>query len=81
MCCGTRSDSRGPVARRGLWVTDNGPGTDPSYHERLFGIFQTLVPGEHQEGTGIGLGLVKQIAEGYAGTAELGSGIGPGRIF
>ncbi|HOW73205.1 MAG TPA: hypothetical protein PKY77_21620 [Phycisphaerae bacterium] len=62
-------------------MTDHDPGTDPKYQQRVLGIFQTLAPGAQREGTSIGLGLVKQNVEGYAGTVELESGIGPGCTF
>ena len=68
----------------GRWrfrVSDNGPGIDPKYHDKVFGIFQTLAPRDQQEGTGIGLALVKKIIEGYAGKVELASEIGRGCVF
>ena len=33
-------------------VTDNGPGIAPEYHDRIWGIFQTLKPRDEVEGTG-----------------------------
>ncbi len=62
-------------------VTDNGPGIDPKYHEKVFGIFQTLTPRDERESTGIGLALVKKIVEGYGGKAELESEVGKGCTF
>jgi len=62
-------------------VTDNGPGIDPRYHDKVFGIFQTLMPRDQQEGTGIGLALVKKIVEGYGGKVELQSQVGTGCSF
>ena len=41
-------------------VSDNGPGIDPHYHERIWQIFQTLAPRDKVEGTGIGLSVVRQ---------------------
>lgn len=47
-------------------VQDDGPGIDQLYHERLFGLFQTL--GKKQDdSTGIGLALCKQIVEAAGG--------------
>ncbi|HPD29158.1 MAG TPA: PAS domain S-box protein [Phycisphaerae bacterium] len=62
-------------------VTDNGPGIDPKYHEKIFGIFQTLTPRDQQEGTGIGLTLVRRIVELYSGKVELESEVGKGSTF
>jgi signal transduction histidine kinase len=48
-------------------VADNGPGIAPEYHERIFGIFQTLQARDKVEGTGIGLSLVKKLVESRGG--------------
>ncbi|MBI5559291.1 MAG: PAS domain S-box protein [Deltaproteobacteria bacterium] len=42
-------------------VIDNGPGIAPQYHEKIFEIFQTLVPRDEFESTGVGLTVVKKI--------------------
>lgn len=62
-------------------VTDNGPGIDPKYHEKVFGIFQVLNPRDQQESTGIGLTLVRKIVELYSGRVELTSEVGKGSTF
>jgi PAS domain S-box-containing protein len=41
-------------------VQDDGPGIDPAFHERVFGIFQTLRPRDEVEGSGIGLAIVRK---------------------
>ena len=62
-------------------VTDDGPGIEPQYHEKIFVIFQTLQPRDKVEGTGVGLSLVKKIVEGEGGTVTLESEPGKGSTF
>jgi PAS domain S-box-containing protein len=62
-------------------VADDGPGIDPAYHERIFGIFQTLEARDKVESTGIGLSLVKKIVESKGGTIQLTSQPGQGATF
>jgi len=40
--------------RDDLQNSDNGPVIAPEYHERIFGMFQTLQPRDQVEGSGIG---------------------------
>jgi PAS domain S-box-containing protein len=62
-------------------IADNGPGIDPAYHERIWGMFQTLASRDSVEGTGIGLSLVKKIVESRGGRVELDSAPGKGAAF
>ncbi|HXG54098.1 MAG TPA: ATP-binding protein [Vicinamibacterales bacterium] len=62
-------------------VSDNGPGIAPEYHERIWGMFQTLEARDKVEGTGIGLSLVKKLVEGQGGRAWVQSALGDGAIF
>ncbi|GJG85886.1 hypothetical protein tb265_10670 [Gemmatimonadetes bacterium T265] len=62
-------------------VADNGPGIAPQYHERVFGIFQTLQSRDQVEGTGIGLSVVKKIVEGQGGRVWVESAEGEGATF
>ena len=62
-------------------VADNGPGIAPQYHERVFGIFQTLQSRDRVEGTGIGLSVVKKIVEAQGGRAWVESAEGDGARF
>jgi PAS domain S-box-containing protein len=62
-------------------VSDNGPGIAPEYHERIWGIFQTLQPRDRVEGTGIGLSVVKKIVETRGGTVAVDSAPGRGATF
>ena len=43
-----------------LWIEDNGIGVDPSYHERIFRVFERLNRVEDFPGTGIGLAIVRK---------------------
>ena len=58
---GARPDNGSVVC----WVKDNGMGIDPRYHEKVFGLFEQLDPS--QEGSGIGLALVRRIVELHGG--------------
>jgi signal transduction histidine kinase len=62
-------------------VTDNGPGIAPEYHDRIWGIFQTLEPRDRVEGTGIGLSLVKKQVESQGGRVGVESSPGAGARF
>jgi signal transduction histidine kinase len=62
-------------------VTDDGPGVPPEYHERIWGIFQTLEARDRVEGTGIGLSLVKKLVEAQGGQVGITSSAGSGARF
>jgi PAS domain S-box-containing protein len=63
-----------------FFVRDNGIGIDPRFHAKVFGLFEKLETGE--EGTGLGLALVKRIIERYNGTIWIESAeTGQGTIF
>jgi PAS domain S-box-containing protein len=62
-------------------VADNGPGIAPEYHEKVFVMFQTLVPRDRVENTGVGLAIVKKIVEDKRGTIYLESQLGQGTTF
>ena len=62
-------------------VSDNGPGIDPEYHERIWGIFQTLAPRDKVEGTGIGLSVVRKIVETRGGSTSVESSRKQGSTF
>jgi GAF domain-containing protein/CheY-like chemotaxis protein/two-component sensor histidine kinase len=62
-------------------IQDNGPGIAPEYHQRIWGIFQTLEPRDTVEGTGIGLSVVKKIVESKRGSAWVEAQLGAGATF
>ena len=63
-----------------FYVADNGIGIEPKYHETVFGLFNRL--DQKEEGTGIGLTLVKRIIEVHGGRIWLESeGRGKGTTF
>jgi len=62
-------------------VRDNGPGIGAKYHEKIFKMFQTLLPRDELESTGIGLAVVKKIVELYGGRTWVESEVGQGSTF
>jgi PAS domain S-box-containing protein len=65
-----------------LVVSDNGRGIAPDDQERIFEIFQSLpAPGGSRRGTGIGLAVVRKIAETRGGRAWVESRPGHGATF
>jgi len=62
-------------------VTDNGPGIEEKYFERIFKIFQTLLPRDEFESTGVGLTVAKKIVELYGGKIWVQSEPGEGSTF
>jgi len=64
-----------------LSVTDNGPGIEEKYHQKIFDIFQTLSPKDESETAGMGLSIVKKIVESYGGEIWIDSIVGAGTTF
>lgn len=56
-----------------LWVTDEGPGIDPEDQARIFDRFVRgqVAQDTRVRGSGIGLALVKHIAESHGGSADV----------
>ena len=46
-----------------FFVRDNGVGIAPEFHDRIWGLFQTLERRDKVESTGIGLSVVRKIVE------------------
>ena len=64
-----------------FFVSDDGPGISPRYHEKIWAIFQTLEARDRVESTGVGLALVKKIVEGQGGRVWIESEEGQGATF
>ncbi len=62
-------------------VADDGPGIAPTYHDKVFIIFQTLEARDTKESTGIGLAIVKRIVEAEGGKIWIDSQEGSGATF
>ncbi len=61
-------------------VSDDGPGIAPEYHQKVFGMFQTLRPRDEVDGSGMGLAFVKKSVEVAGGEVTLRSD-GRGCVF
>lgn len=65
-----------------ITVADNGIGFNPDYRERIFKTFQRLHPvNGSYEGTGIGLAIVKRVAENHRAFVTADSLEGQGATF
>jgi two-component system, sensor histidine kinase and response regulator len=63
-----------------FWVQDNGRGISPAEQARLFGQF-TRLDETRAQGHGLGLSIVKRIAEKLAGGVGVTSSVGQGSVF
>jgi light-regulated signal transduction histidine kinase (bacteriophytochrome) len=64
-----------------LVIKDNGIGFDPRHAERIFAPFQRLETERRYEGTGMGLAIVRRIAERQGGSVHATSVPGAGSQF
>ncbi len=68
----------------GFWefyVSDTGVGIEERHFDKIFQVFQTLVPRDQSESTGVGLAIVKKIVELYGGKVWVQSKINQGSTF
>jgi light-regulated signal transduction histidine kinase (bacteriophytochrome) len=61
-------------------VADNGPGIDPAFQDRLFGVFKRLHGNEHP-GNGLGLAFCRKAIEWQGGRMWMESAPGAGSTF
>lgn len=62
-------------------VTDNGIGFAPEYYDRIFEVFQRLHGRSQYSGTGIGLAIVRKVAEQHGGLVVVDSEPNVGSTF
>lgn len=62
-------------------VTDDGPGIAPEYHQKIFGIFETLKESKSTKNIGMGLAIAKKIVETESGQIVVSSELGKGATF
>lgn len=64
-----------------LWVRDTGEGIPSADQARIFERFARISTQRRSEGSGLGLTIVKAIAEAHGGRVELASQLGQGAKF
>ncbi len=64
-----------------LYVRDNGIGIDPSYKDKVFGVFQRLNSRNKYPGNGIGLAIALRSIERLGGSIRVESSLGGGASF
>ncbi len=82
LALGSRVEGSDTVDSVRLWVRDEGPGIAAEDQERLFARFARGRIGKRTTGgAGLGLSIVKAIAEAHGGTVEVESQPGQGSTF
>lgn len=64
-----------------FYIQDNGNGIEAEYHQKIFHLFETLASSDKEEGSGIGLSIVKSIIDELDGKIRVESKINEGSKF
>jgi signal transduction histidine kinase len=64
-----------------ITVADRGIGFDMKYHDRIFRMFERLHGQDTYPGTGVGLAIVRKVAERHGGRTRAESTLGQGSDF
>lgn len=64
-----------------FWIRDEGEGIPPSEQDQIFERFRRGSGTDRSEGAGLGLSIVKAIAEAHRGRIEVDSRVGIGSTF
>lgn len=71
----------GDASHARVRVTDRGIGISREQQDRIFERFERAVPEQHYGGFGLGLWIVRQVAEAHGGTVHVDSRMNEGSTF
>lgn len=62
-------------------VSDDGPGIEEKYHEKVFEMFRRLRTEREADGSGMGLAMIRKVVSKMGGQVSLRSSLGNGTTF